>query len=115
MKKVECIVREERVEKILSALLDFDVWGVTISSVKGCGRQRGYTSPKYMDKKTPVRTLPFIKLEFVVKDSVVEPLIKKVIQATRTGEMGDGKIFIHSIEDAVRISTGERGDKAILL
>ncbi len=113
MKRVECIVRENRAEKILNALLDFDVWGVTITSVRGCGRQKGYTSSEYMDRRTPVRTLPFTKLEFVVRDGMVEPLIERIIQVTGTGGMGDGKIFVHSVEDAVRISTGERGDKAI--
>lgn len=113
MKKVECIIREDRVGKILNSLLDFDVWGVTISSVKGCGSQKGYSVPEQKGKKAPVKTLPFTKLEFVIKDEVVEPLIQKIIQTTRTGDIGDGKIFVYSIDDAVRIRTGERGNKAI--
>ncbi len=113
MKRVECIVNEGRVEKILNALLNFDVWGVTISPVRGCGSQKGNSLPEERKEDAPVRILPFVKMEFVVKDSVVERLVERIAETARTGEIGDGKIFISSVDDAVRIRTGERGNRAI--
>ena len=113
MKRIECIVRKDRVEKILNSLLDFDVWGVTLSSVNGCGRQKGYLNQEHKDKKSPPRLLPFVKMEFVVKDEVVESLIDRIIDAGRLNEIGDGKIFISPVLDAIRMRTKERGNEAI--
>jgi nitrogen regulatory protein P-II 1 len=114
MKKVECIIHTQKVAALYEALLDFDVWGVTEVPVKGCGRQKGYYEEEEWGSKTrKVRVLPFTKVEFVVKDKTVEPLIDLIIKTVRTDSMGDGKIFVYPCEDAVRISDGKRGTKAI--
>lgn len=114
MKKVECVIKKHNVEKLFNALLNFDVWGVTEIPVKGCGRQKGYADERYyMDKTARVLRLPQVKLEFVVKDEVVEPLIELILRTIGRGEIGNGKIFVYPCDTAIRISTNERGLEAI--
>ena len=115
MKKVEAVIKPEKLQETLNSLIGVDVWGVTVTMVRGCGRQKGYLTGNYLSKEKPVQTLPFVKLEFVVKDEVVETLIDVIRKVNSTGEVGkgNGKIFVYPVLDAVRISTGERGEDAI--
>jgi len=114
MKKVQAIIKSDKVQAVLDALLDFDIWGVTEIPARGVGRQKGYNGV-YVDKSAKVRLRQNSILEFVVSDDVVEPLIDIIVKVNSTGEVarGNGKIFIIPVEDAVRISTKERGEKAI--
>lgn len=114
MKKVECIIQTKKVESLYEALLDFDVWGVTETSVRGCGKEKGYYEEhEWVDKARKIRVLPFTKVEFIVKDEIVKTLIDLILKTVGTQSMGDGKIFVYPCEDAVRISDGKRGVKAI--
>ncbi|MEA3476502.1 MAG: P-II family nitrogen regulator [Candidatus Cloacimonadota bacterium] len=114
MKKLECIIPTKKVAPLYEALLNFDVWGVTETSVRGCGKQKGYyKEQEWVDKARKIRILPFTKLEFIVKDEIVKPLIDLILKTVGTHSMGDGKIFVCPCKDAVRISDGKRGIKAI--
>jgi len=114
MKKVECIIQTKKVAPLYEALLDFDVWGVTETSVRGCGKEKGYyEEQEWANKARKIRVLPFTKVEFVVKDKIAKPLIDLILKIVSTNSMGDGKIFVYPCEDAVRIRNGERGVKAI--
>jgi nitrogen regulatory protein P-II 1 len=108
MTKIECIIRPERFEEVNALLGDLGIVGMTTSEVRGCGRQRGYVE-RYRGMEYQVRLLPKMKLELVVPDQQVDA----ITQAGRTGEVGDGKIFLSHIDDAVRIRTGERGEAAL--
>ncbi len=114
MKKVQAIIKNDKVQAVLDALLDFDIWGVTEISARGAGRQKGYDGV-YIDKNARVKLRQNTILEFVVSDDVVKPLIDVIVKVNSTGEVarGNGKIFVIPVEDAVRISTKERGEKAI--
>ena len=112
MTRVECIIRPERFEDVNAALADLGIVGMTTSEVRGCGRQRGYIE-RYRGMEYQVRLLPKMKLELVVPDAQVEDVIQAIREAGRTGEVGDGKIFLSRIDDAVRIRTGERGEAAL--
>lgn len=112
MKKVEIITRPERLEDIKDALNKFRFYGLTVSDVLGCGLQKGKTEI-YRGKIVTVNILPKIKIEIVIKDDDLEDIISIVTSTARTGQVGDGKIFIYDILDAVRIRTGERGENAI--
>lgn len=112
MTKLECIIRPERFEDISAALADLGVKGMTATEVRGCGRQRGYVE-RFRGMEYQVRLLPKMKLELVIRDSQVEEVVRAVSDAGRTGEVGDGKIFLSRIDDALRIRTGERGDDAL--
>ena len=112
MTKVECIIRPERFEDVNAALTDIGVVGLTTTEVRGCGRQRGYVE-RYRGMEYQVRLLPKMKLEMVVPDSKVDEVIAAISEAGRTGEVGDGKIFLSRIDDAIRIRTGERGEAAL--
>jgi nitrogen regulatory protein P-II 1 len=112
MTKIECIIRPERFEDVNAALTDLGIVGMTTSEVRGCGRQRGYVE-RYRGMEYQVRLLPKMKLELVVRDSQVDEVIAAISEAGRTGEVGDGKIFLSRVEDAVRIRTGERGEAAL--
>ena len=114
MKKVECIIQTKKVAPLYEALLDFDVWGVTETSVRGCGKEKGYyEEQEWANKARKIRVLPFTKVEFVVKDKIAKPLIDLILKIVSTNSMGDGKIFVYPCEDAIRISDGKRGVKAI--
>ena len=112
MTKIECIIRPERFEEVNAVLGDLGIVGMTTSEVRGCGRQRGYVE-RYRGMEYQVRLLPKMKLELVVPDSQVDAVVGAISQAGRTGEVGDGKIFLSHIDDAVRIRTGERGESAL--
>jgi nitrogen regulatory protein P-II 1 len=112
MTKIECIIRPERFEEVNALLGDLGIVGMTTSEVRGCGRQRGYVE-RYRGMEYQVRLLPKMKLELVVPDQQVDAVIAAITQAGRTGEVGDGKIFLSPIVDAVRIRTGERGEAAL--
>ncbi len=112
MTKIECIIRPERFEEVNAVLGDMGIVGMTTSEVRGCGRQRGYVE-RYRGMEYQVRLLPKMKLELVVPDRLVDDVIAAITQAGRTGEVGDGKIFLSQIDDVVRIRTGERGEAAL--
>jgi nitrogen regulatory protein PII len=112
MKKLECIVKPFKLEEVKSALAEIGIEGMTVTEVKGFGRQKGHTEI-YRGTEYTVDFLPKIKLEIVLKDSQADDAVKAVMAAARTGKIGDGKIFVTSVEQAVRIRTGERDEKAV--
>jgi nitrogen regulatory protein P-II 1 len=112
MKKIEAIVRPERVGLVRKALEEIGYGGITITEVKGHGVQRGVVQ-QWRGNTYIVDTLPKVKLEVVAKDSQVEQIIAAVIEQGRTGEIGDGKIFVTTVDEAVRMRTGERGDAVL--
>lgn len=112
MTKIECVIRPERFEEVNAALAELGIVGMTTSEVRGCGRQRGYVE-RYRGMEYQVRLIPKMKLELIVPDQQVESVVTAITQAGRTGEVGDGKIFLSHIDDAVRIRTGERGEAAL--
>jgi nitrogen regulatory protein P-II 1 len=112
MTKVECIIRPERFEDVNAALTDLGITGMTTSEVRGCGRQRGYVE-RYRGMEYQVRLLPKMKLEVVVRDEQVDDVLRVILDSGRTGEVGDGKVFLSRIDDAIRIRTGERGEAAL--
>jgi nitrogen regulatory protein P-II 1 len=112
MKKVECVIRPIKIDDVKEALIAIGVTGMTVTDVRGYGRQRGRTE-KYRGNTYIVNLLPKIKIEFVVPDERAEEVAEVVMEAARTGEIGDGKVFISTVEEAVRIRTGERGEAAL--
>ena len=112
MKKIEAIIRPGRLEEVKEALNNINIVGITITQVMGCGRQKGLKEI-YRGTQVDITVLPKIKVETVVDDSVAEMVIQAIISAAMVGEIGDGKIFVTNIEDAVRIRTGERGVSAL--
>ena len=112
MKKIECIIRPEKLDEVKEALNEAGIMGLTVTDVLGCGRQKG-RKEVYRGIEYTLNLLPKIKIETVVKDEDVEKIAKIIIETAKTGLIGDGKIFISTIEDAYRIRTGETGDIAI--
>jgi len=112
MKKIEIITRPEKLEDIKELMSSKGIYGMTVSMVSGCGLQKG-RKEVYRGNEITINLLPKIKIETVIKDGIVEELIEDVIKATKTNSVGDGKIFVYNIEQAVRIRTGERGESAI--
>jgi nitrogen regulatory protein P-II 2 len=115
MKLVIAIIRPERLEAVQAALNERDVFLMTVSDVRGCGRQKGYTEV-YRGTEIQVRLLPKLKLEIAVNDAFVEATVEAIVHAARspeTGQIGDGKIFVLDLADCIRIRTGERGTTAI--
>src|SRR5436309_9567154 len=112
MTKIECIIRPERFEEVNALLGDMGIVGMTTSEVRGCGRQRGYVE-RYRGMEYQIRLLPKMRLEVVVTDAEAPAVIDAIREAACTGEVGDGKIFLSKIDDAVRIRTGERGEAAL--
>jgi nitrogen regulatory protein PII len=112
VKKIEAIVRPSRLEEIKDALTAIGVTGMTVSEVKGFGRQRGHTE-LYRGAEYVIDFLPKMRIETVVRDEIADQVIDAISNATRTGKLGDGKIFVIDIEEAVRLRTGERGDNAL--
>jgi nitrogen regulatory protein P-II 1 len=112
MKKIEAIIRPGKLEEIKEALNKFNVHGLTISQVMGCGLQKG-RKEFYRGTEVTLNLLPKIKIEIVVKNDQLEDILKLISDQAKTGEVGDGKIFIYNIEETIRIRTGERGEKAI--
>lgn len=112
MKKIEAIIKPFKLDEVKDALQEIDVQGITVSEVKGYGRQKGHTE-LYRGAEYIVDFVPKIKLETVVEDERVEQVIEAIVQTAHTGKIGDGKIFVSPIDDAIRIRTGERGEDAI--
>lgn len=112
MKKIECIIRPEKLEEVKDALNQLGIKGMTVSQVMGCGLQKGKTE-YYRGVEININLLPKIKLELIVKDNEVDRIVDIIIKVARSGKIGDGKIFIYNVEDAVRIRTGEKGESAI--
>jgi nitrogen regulatory protein P-II 1 len=112
MKKVEAIVRPHVLEAVKSALQEVGVVGMTVSEVKGFGRQKGHTET-YRGSEYKVEFLPKVKVEVVLPDELVEGAVEAVLSAAKTGKFGDGKVFVSSLDEVVRIRTGERGEAAL--
>ena len=112
MKKIEAIIQPFKIDEVKQALLDLGIEGMTVSEVRGHGRQKGH-SEVYRGHEYKVDLLPKVKIEIVVAAGRAEGVVQALSGAARTGKIGDGKIFISDIEDAVRIRNGERGDPAL--
>jgi nitrogen regulatory protein P-II 1 len=112
MKKIEAIIKPFKLDEIREALSEIGVMGMTATEVKGFGRQKGHTE-LYRGAEYIVDFLPKVKLDLLVSDQTAEKVVDTIVKIARTGKIGDGKIFILNVDDAVRIRTGERGDKAI--
>lgn len=112
MKRIEAIIRPSKLEYIKEALKNKNINGITINQVMGCGNQLGW-SEFYRGNEVIVNILPKIEIKIVVEDSRVEEIIELISSISRTGEVGDGKIFITNIEECIRIRTGERGNDAL--
>jgi len=112
MKKIEAIIKPFKLDEVKEALTQAGVDGMTISEVKGFGRQKGHTE-LYRGAEYVVEFLPKVKLEILVADEKAAAVVETIAKAARSGQIGDGKIFVTSVEDAVRIRTGERGADAI--
>jgi len=110
--KIEAIVRPLKLEEVKAALTERGVKGLTVTEVRGHGQQKGYTQ-KYRGAEYVVNLLHKIKIEVVVPDNRAEEVVETIVQAARTGEIGDGKIFVTPIQDAIRIRTGERGEDSL--
>ena len=112
MKKIEAIIKPFKLEEVKDALSELGIEGMTVSEVKGFGRQKGHTEI-YRGSEYTVDFLPKIKLELVLPDSQIDAAIAAIVKAAKTGKIGDGKVFISKIEDAIRIRTEEKGDAAV--
>ena len=112
MKKLEAIIKPFKLDEVKEALHDVGIKGITVTEAKGFGRQKGHTE-LYRGAEYVVDFLPKVKVEVVMDDGLVERAVEAIQQAAHTGRIGDGKIFISPVEDAIRIRTGERGDEAI--
>lgn len=112
MKKIEAIIKPFKLEEVKDALAAIGVEGMTSTEVKGFGRQKGHTEI-YRGSEYTVDFLPKIKLEIVVSDQMADKAVSEILKAARTGKIGDGKIFILSLEETIRIRTGEKGEQAI--
>ena len=112
MKKIEAIIKPFKLDEVKEALHELGLQGITVLEAKGFGRQKGHTE-LYRGAEYVVDFLPKVKIELVVDDGMVERAIEAITQAAKTGKIGDGKIFVTSVEDAIRVRTGERGAEAI--
>jgi nitrogen regulatory protein PII len=112
MKKIEAIIKPFKLEEVKEALSELGIEGMTVTEVKGFGRQKGHTEI-YRGSEYTVDFLPKIKIEVVLADNIVESAAAAVTKAAKTGKIGDGKVFISPIEEAIRIRTDETGEKAI--
>jgi nitrogen regulatory protein PII len=112
MKKVEAIIKPFKLDEVREALSELGVTGLTVTEVKGFGRQKGHTE-LYRGAEYVVDFLPKVKVEVILGDALVERAIEAVIKAARTGKIGDGKIFVTNVEQVVRIRTGESGEAAV--
>jgi nitrogen regulatory protein P-II 1 len=112
MKKIEAVIKPFKLDEVKEALNDVGVQGITVSEVKGFGRQKGHTE-LYRGAEYVVDFLPKIKVEIIISDDLVAQVVETIEKAARTGRIGDGKIFVTNVEEVVRIRTGERGKDAI--
>ncbi len=112
MKKIEAIVKPFKLDEVREALSELGVTGLTVTEVKGFGRQKGHTE-LYRGAEYVVDFLPKVKVEVVLADSLAERAIESIVKAAHTGKIGDGKIFVTSVEQVIRIRTGESGESAV--
>lgn len=112
MKKVEAIIKPFKLDEVKEALNEIGIQGITVSEVKGFGRQKGHTE-LYRGAEYVVDFIPKIKMEIIVADEIAARVVEAIEQAAKTGRIGDGKIFVTSVEEVVRIRTGERGEDAL--
>jgi nitrogen regulatory protein P-II 1 len=112
MKKIEAVVKPFKLDEVREALSEIGVTGLTVTEVKGFGRQKGHTE-LYRGAEYVVDFLPKVKVEVIVGDALAERAIEAIVRAARTGKIGDGKIFVTTVEQVVRIRTGESGEAAV--
>ena len=112
LKKIEAIIRPFKLEEVKEALVEEGIRGLTISEVRGYGRQKGHTET-YRGSEYRIEFIPKIKIEVVVEESKVEKVVDAILKSAKTGQVGDGKIFIHDINDVIRIRTEESGEHAL--
>ena len=112
MKKIEAIIKPFKLEEVKEALADLGIEGMTVSEVKGFGRQKGHTEI-YRGSEYTVDFLPKIKIEVVLSDSALDSARAAIVKSAKTGKIGDGKVFVSAVEEAIRIRTDETGEKAI--
>ena len=112
MKKIEAIIKPFKLEEVKDALSEVGIDGMTVSEVKGFGRQKGHTEI-YRGSEYTVDFLPKIKLEIVVSDGLLDNAVSAIIKSAKTGKIGDGKVFVSDVEEAIRIRTEEKGEQAV--
>jgi nitrogen regulatory protein P-II 1 len=112
MKKIEAIIRPFKLDDVREALSEIGVRGMTLTEVKGYGRQKGHTE-LYRGSEYKIDFLPKIKIEIIAADSMVENVVSAIVKAARTGQVGDGKIFVSPVEDVIRVRTEESGEDAV--
>ncbi len=112
MKKIEAYIKPFKLDEVKEALMEVGVGGISVIEVKGFGRQKGHTE-LYRGSEYKVDFLPKVKIEVVVKEDSVDRVVDVIIEAARTGQIGDGKLFVSNVEDAVRIRTGESGEEVL--
>jgi nitrogen regulatory protein P-II 1 len=112
MKKIEAVIKPFKLEEVREALSEIGINGLTVSEVKGFGRQKGHTE-LYRGAEYTIDFLPKVKLELVVSDEILDSAMDAIVKAAHTGKIGDGKIFVTSVEQALRIRTGETGEEAV--
>lgn len=112
MKKIEAVIRVEKLEEVTDALEKFGYPGMMVTRIEGHGRQKGLTE-QFRGREFKVNFLPKIKIEIVVKDSETDKIINTISSIAKTGEIGDGKIFVYPVENVLRIRTGEKGETAL--
>jgi len=112
MKKIEAVIKPFKLEEVKNALSKIGVQGMTVTEVKGFGRQKGHTE-SYRGTEYAIDFLPKSKIEIIIPDELVTPVIETIERAAKTGKIGDGKIFLSPVEEIIRIRTGERGKDAI--
>jgi len=112
MKKIEAIIRPFRIDDVREALAEIGVRGLTLTEVKGYGRQKGHTEI-YRGSEYQIDFLPKMKIEVVVSDTMADKVIDAIVKAAKTGQVGDGKVFVYPVEDVIRVRTGESGEDAL--
>jgi nitrogen regulatory protein P-II 1 len=112
MKKIEAIIKPFKLDDVKEALTELGVIGMTVTEVRGFGRQKGHTE-LYRGSEYTIDFLPKVKIELVVADQIVEKVVAAIVVAARTGSIGDGKVFVMPMGEAIRIRTGEKGESAI--
>ena len=112
MQKIEAIIQPSKLDEVKDALIEIGIEGITVLEARGHGRQKGHTE-FYRGREYAVDLLPKVKLELVVTDAMLEPAVQAILKSARTGKIGDGKIFISKIDEAIRIRNDERGEIAL--
>ena len=112
MKKIEAVIQPFKLDEVKDALIKIGVEGITVSEARGHGRQKGHTEV-YRGSEYKVDLLPKVKLEMIVRDTLLDPVVEALTSAARTGKIGDGKIFVANIDEAIRIRNGDRGESAL--